>query len=85
MRIVEALRAEQKTLARAGRLLETVDDFGMHMICADELDAVDLANFAAILRKLQLNKNSDEVGFNNLLEDLCNRIAQDERLRQPNR
>lgn len=83
LRIVEALRTERKTSPAANRLLETVEDFGMNMICADELDAADLSNFAAILRKLQHESISDESGFNAFLEDLCNRIAKDERLRQP--
>jgi hypothetical protein len=83
LRIVEALRAERKTSPAADRLLETVDDFGMNMICADELDPAAFAEFATVLRKLQRQSNSDESGFNDFLESLCNRIAQDERLRQP--
>jgi hypothetical protein len=82
LRIVEAVRAEKNTSHAAIRLLESVDDFGMNMICADELDAADLADFVEILRKLQANTRSDESGFHRFVADLSNLIAQDERLRQ---
>lgn len=82
LRIVEALRAERKTSPTADRLLETVDDFGMNMICADELDPAGFAEFATVLSKLQRDIHAEESGFKDFLENLCSRIAQDERLRQ---
>lgn len=82
LRIVDALRIEKHNSSAASRLLETVDDFGMNMLCADELNATDLADFAGILQKLQENSQSDETGFYRFLADLRSLIAQDERLRQ---
>jgi hypothetical protein len=83
LRIVEALRAEGKSSPAAARLLETVDDFGMNMICADELNAADLADFLKVLMRLQDNTRLDESGFNRFVTDLCILVAQDVRLRQP--
>ena len=82
LRIVEALRAEGKSSQAAAHLLETVDDFGMNMICADELDPADLADFLGVMRRLQDNTKADESGFNRFVADLCMLIAQDKRLRQ---
>jgi hypothetical protein len=82
LRIVEALRAEKNRSPAANRLLETVDEFGMNMICADELTAAEFADFASVLKKLQSDSQPDESGFKRFLTDLCNLIAQDKRMRQ---
>lgn len=82
-RIVEALRSESANWSTASRLLETIDNFGMNMICADELDAADFSQFAGVLEKLQDNNQSDESDFNRFLTDLRSLIARDKRLLQP--
>lgn len=79
LRIVDALRAGRHGARAVGRLLETVDDCGVNMICADELDATDFASFAAILEKLRRTLEGDD-GLSRFLADLAATMAKDERL-----
>lgn len=79
LRIVEALRAEHARSAAIDRLLVTVDEYGLNMICADQLDAAGLASFAAVLETLRHNVDDD--GIKGFLADLTTLIGRDERLR----
>jgi hypothetical protein len=80
LRIVAALRAQPRGAATvADRLLETVDTAGINMICADELGAVELAAFAAILEQLHSTVGADDP-FGGFLAGLAGRIRRDARL-----
>lgn len=82
LRIVDALRTEKETSLAASRLLESVDVFGMNMICTDELDGTDFAEFARIIEKLRRDLEPNDTGFARFLADLYKLISQDPRLRQ---
>jgi len=80
LRIVDALRAARDGAAAIDRLLDTVDAFGINMICADALDAAGLAAFTAILERLRCTIDSGD-GFKGFLAGLVAIIGRDERLR----
>lgn len=82
LRIVAALRAARDGSAAIGRLLDTVDAFGLNIICADELDAAGLAAFVAILDRLRRTVDDGD-GLKGFLADLVDTIGWDERLRTP--
>jgi hypothetical protein len=52
-KILESLRQHAKTSAVAASLLQTKDDFGMDMICADELSALDFTDFYHLLGEIR--------------------------------
>lgn len=79
LRIVEALRAERGGAAAIDRLLDSVDECGLNMICADELDAAGLAAFGAILERLRRTVREDDP-FGAFLADLASTIRADARL-----
>lgn len=79
LRIVEALRAERGGSAAIDRLLDSADESGLNMICADELDPAGLAAFGAILERLRRTVHEGD-SFGGFLADLASTIRTDERL-----
>jgi len=78
-RIASAIRARVAMSLVAGQLLESIDDFGMNMISADELSASDFADFHRLMKDVGADFESDHgltIFFNNLLRI----IEADERL-----
>lgn len=76
--IAESLRWRAKNSEVAKKVLQSMDEFGMDMICADELGAEELIEFHRLLADVR----SDLVGENGLvdfLEKICEAIQEDER------
>jgi len=80
VRIVDILRSFKARSETAAELLETVDEFGMNMICADELDAAEFANFAHLMREVSDSLSVEDTGVADFLELVCTSINADERL-----
>ena len=78
LQIVAALRAARDAGPAIGRLLASVDEAGINMLCADELDAAERASFAAVLDDLRRTLGDDD-GFKGVLADLVASIGRDER------
>lgn len=76
--IAESLRWCAKNSEVAKKVLQSMDEFGMDMICADELGSEELIEFHRLLADVR----SDLVGENGLvdfLEKICEAIQEDER------
>ena len=80
VRIVDVLRSFAACSDTAAKLLVTVDEFGMNMICADELTPAEFKNFAQLMRAICIVLADEENGVVNLLEMVCSVINEDERL-----
>ncbi|HEX8615132.1 MAG TPA: hypothetical protein VF800_27945 [Telluria sp.] len=77
--IVNALRSKIAHSAIAEKLLETVDDFGMNMICADDLNSIEFQNFACLIREVCSTFNGEDKELHTFLEAVYTCIEQDER------
>lgn len=80
VRIVDILRSFMTRSETATKLLETVDEFGMNMICADELDATEFTNFAHLMREVRAAVGDEDKGLADFLEFVCASINADARL-----
>jgi hypothetical protein len=80
VRIVGILRSLLAQSETTKKLLETVDEFGMNMICADELDAAEFADFKRMMTEVRAALGNEEIGLANFLELVCRGINADERL-----
>lgn len=52
LRLVEALRAMKGRSRTATKSLESVDEYGMNMICADELAPTELREFGQLVEEI---------------------------------
>lgn len=80
VRIVDILRSLMSRSETATKLLETVDEFGMNMICADELDAAEFTDFAHLMREVCAVLRDEDKGVVDFLELVCASINADSRL-----
>lgn len=79
VRIVNALRSKMPQSATAAKLLETVDDFGMNMICADDLNSRDFADFGYLMGEVAADLGEKDKDLRAFLQTISNCIEQDER------
>lgn len=78
-RIASAIRARVSTSPVARQLLESIDDFGMNMISADELSASEFADFYGLMKDVQADLKADH-GLTAFFDELLRFIEVDERL-----
>lgn len=80
VRIVNALRSKIAESPIAGRLLETVDEFGINMICADDFDSIEFKDFAALMRMIGSAFSDEDKELLAFIDDVYVCINRDERL-----
>lgn len=78
-RITSAIRARVSTSPVARGLLESIDDFGMNMISADELSAGEFAEFYGLMKDVRDDFKADH-GLTAFFDELLRFIEVDERL-----
>jgi hypothetical protein len=77
-RIADALRRRAKGSAVSVKLLQSVDEFGMDMICADELNSVEFMAFYGLLDDVRAEL-SDSPGLIGFIDQLKTLAQEDER------
>lgn len=80
--IVESLREQKQDFPVVERLLRTVDEFCMDMICADELTPSELIDFQILLERI-LTKIGTGTGIGEFLKKVLLQVDLDIRLRIP--
>lgn len=80
MRIVKALRSRIQSRDLAAKLLSFLDNGGINMILADDLDAVELSAFEGTLEQIELNDFAKETEFASFIRAIRERIKADPRL-----
>ncbi|AJQ92699.1 hypothetical Protein YC6258_00649 [Gynuella sunshinyii YC6258] len=78
--IVNILRNKVGDTEFGKGLLETIDVFGMNMICVDELDANGLNKFDGFLKELAASLEKENKGLSKFLAAVCAEIELDERV-----
>jgi len=78
--IVNALRINTRGSEISKGLLETIDVFGMNMICVDELDASGLKIFGELLKEFGATLGTENMGLFEFIENVCAEIDLDERV-----
>ncbi|MGM9517007.1 hypothetical protein ACS5PK_22365 [Roseateles sp. DB2] len=80
-RIADALRRHGKGSEVSVKLLQSMDEFGMDMICADELNSAEFMDFFGLLDdvRAELNDSPGLIGFINQVRTLA---QEDERFRR---
>lgn len=79
-RIVDALRSRVSYSGVAKKLLQSVDEFGMDMICADELNSIEFKTFYGLLGEIR-TEFSNEPGLICFIDQVRQTAEVDERLR----
>lgn len=79
-RIVAVLRYLSSHSETATKLLKTVDQFGMNMICADDLDSAEFTNFAQSMREVCAVLGEEDAGLSDFLASVNASIRVDDRL-----
>ncbi|AVR97158.1 hypothetical protein C9I28_17055 [Pseudoduganella armeniaca] len=82
LRLADALRKHKDASPLVGRLLEHVDVFGINMVCTDELSTGEFAEFAELLRRACPDGAVNCGTFDHFLQQLCDMVRADERMRQ---
>jgi hypothetical protein len=77
VRIVKVLRCFVERSQTAKKLIETVDKFGVNMICADELNPAEFAEFVALMKDVGATLGKDDVDLSNSLEEVYTLIDTD--------
>jgi hypothetical protein len=77
--IANAIRARASTSPVAKKLLESIDDFGMNMISADELSSSEFSVFRDLMKDVQ-DGLKDDHGLTDFFDELFRLVAVDERL-----
>ena len=77
--IVSGLRCKVGESEIGKKLLETVDEFGMNMICVDEFDANELKVFGDFLREFGEHQRTENKGLSEFIEMVCAQIDIDGR------
>lgn len=82
LRVVDIFRSSAANSSTAAKLVETIDQFGVNMICADELCAAEFRKFAQLMREVRVAVGDQDKGMADFLELVCSRIDEDERIVQ---
>ena len=77
-RIADALRHHAESSAVAVKLLQSKDEFGMDMICADELSSVEFGDFYALLGDIRAEL-SDSPGLIDFIDQVRELAQADKR------
>jgi hypothetical protein len=80
-RIADALRRRAKDSPVSLKLLQSVDEFGMDMICADELNSADFMKFFGLLDDFRAEL-SDSPGLIEFIDQVRAVAQEDERFRR---
>jgi len=80
-RIADALRRRAKGSAVSVKLLQSVDEFGMDMICADELNSAEFMDFFELLDDVR-TELSDSPGLIGFIDQVRAVAQEDERFRR---
>jgi len=80
IRIAGVLRSFESQSETAKKLLQTVDEFGMDMLCADDLSAKDFAEFGRLLKQVRMTLGGEEVGLKEFLDIVCAHVDADARI-----
>jgi hypothetical protein len=80
--IVESLREQKQDFPILERLLRTVDEFGMDMICADELTPSEFSDFQVALERI-LTPIGTKSGIGEFLKKVLHQVDLDTRSRTP--
>lgn len=78
--IVNALRNRVGGSEFGKELLETIDVFGMNMICVDELDANGLRMFGSFVKEFGASLETENKDLSDFLESVSAEIELDERV-----
>lgn len=78
MRIVKALQTRKESTDIAEKLLQSVDEFGINMICAGELNRKEFLDFHCIFTAIR-DELLREEGMAQFLERVCHAAEADER------
>jgi len=79
LRLVEALRSMKGRSRTIAKLLESVDEYGMNIICADELDPTELREFAQLVEEIGSMASADDTGLVQYLSSVHSLIISDGR------
>jgi len=82
LRLVEALRSMRGRSQTATKLLESVDEYGMNMICADGLDPAELRKFDLLVEEIGSMAPVDDTGLVQYLNNVRSLIISDGRYSQ---
>ena len=77
-RIADALRRRAESSPVSVKLLQSKDEFGMDMICADELNHADFMGFCRLLDDIRAEL-SDSPGLINFIDQVRELAQADER------
>jgi hypothetical protein len=80
-RIADALRHRAASSAVIGKLLQSIDEFGMDMICADELNSEELMEFLGLLKDIRMDL-LDSTGLVDFVDRVREVVQVDDRLRR---
>jgi hypothetical protein len=78
-RIADALRSRAKNSEVAAKLLQSKDDFGMDMICADELSRTEFKAFLELLDDIRIEL-TEASGLVDFIDQVRLSVQADERL-----
>lgn len=77
-RIADALRHHARSSVIAAKLLQSIDEFGMDMICADELGPMEFMDFYSLLGAIR-TEITNSPGLVNFIDQVRNLAQTDER------
>ncbi len=78
--IVKAIRSRIESPDLVAKLLSFLDEGGINMILADDLDAVELSVFAQALEQIELDDFAKEPELADLMRTIREKIKADPRL-----
>lgn len=77
--IADALRRRAPSSEVARKLLQSTDEFGMDMICADELGSAEFKEFYGLLVDIRAELPNEQ-GLAGFIDKVCLMAQEDERL-----
>jgi hypothetical protein len=83
LRLIEVLRSMKGRSPIVPKLLESVDELGMNMICVDELDSAELGEFDRLVKEIGYSLPGDGAGLAEYLDDVHSLIILDNRFIVP--
>lgn len=82
LRLVEALRSMKGRSQTVMKLLQSVDEYGMNMICADELGPTELREFDQLIEEIGAMIPAHGKGLAEYLNDVHSLIISEDRYTQ---
>lgn len=81
--ITDVLRSIANNSDLSKKLLQSKDEFGMDMLCADDLDAKEFFEFYGLLLEIRKKIRNDS-GLAFFVDKICEAAQEDERLQSNN-